>query len=132
MALGVGERLGRDVAVKVLPEEVRESPERLARFEREARAAGALNHPNVLVVHDGGADDGTSFMVTELLDGASLRERMRDGPVPLRKALDWAAQIARGLGAAHDKCIVHRDLKPDNLFITRDGVAKILDFGLAR
>ena len=129
---GRDERLGRDVALKVLPDEVRGDPERLARFEREARAAGALNHPNVLVVHDVGADDGTSFMVTELLDGATLRERMRDGPVPLRKALDWAVQIARGLGAAHDKCIVHRDLKPENLFITRDGVAKILDFGLAR
>jgi eukaryotic-like serine/threonine-protein kinase len=125
-------RLGRDVALKVLPPECGADADRLRRFEQEARAAGSLNHPNVLTVHDFGTHEGAPFLVTELLEGQTLRERLREGLVPVRKALDWGAQIARGLAAAHDKGIVHRDLKPDNLFVTRDGRVKILDFGLAR
>jgi serine/threonine protein kinase/Tol biopolymer transport system component len=125
-------RLGREVAIKVLPPSFRCDPERLARFEREARAVGALSHPNVLVIHEVGSDDGSPYLVTELLEGQTLRERLAAGPVPVRKALDWAVQIARGLAAAHEKCIVHRDLKPENLFLTGDGVVKLLDFGLAK
>jgi hypothetical protein len=125
-------RLGRDVALKVLPETVRSSPERLRRFEQEARTTGALNHPNVLAVYDVGTHEGAPYLVTELLEGATLRARLRDGPVPPRRALDWAGQVARGLAAAHEKGLVHRDLKPENLFVTRDGRVKILDFGLAK
>jgi hypothetical protein len=125
-------RLDREVALKVLPAAVAGDPERLRRFEQEARAAGALNHPNVLVVHDAGAHDGTPFLVTELLEGQTLRERLRGGPLPWRKAVDVATQVAAGLAAAHDRGIVHRDLKPENLFVTKDGRIKILDFGLAR
>jgi eukaryotic-like serine/threonine-protein kinase len=125
-------RLGREVAVKVLPDDVAGDPERLARFEQEARSASALNHPNILTVHDIGADAGRSFLVTELLDGASLRDTLRGGALPARRALGLAAQVARGLAAAHDRGIVHRDLKPENLFLTADGRIKILDFGLAR
>ena len=125
-------RLGRDVAVKVLPEVLREDAGRLRRFEQEARATGALNHPNVLAVHDVGEHDGAPYLVTELLEGQTLRERLADGPVPWRKALEWGRQIAAGLAAAHDKGIVHRDLKPENLFVTKDGRVKILDFGLAK
>jgi TolB-like protein len=125
-------RLGRDVAVKVLPEELARDPDRLRRFEQEARAAGALNHPNVLVVYDTGTHAGASYLVLELLEGETLRERLRDGPLPLPKAVDHGVQIARGLAAAHDRGIVHRDLKPENLFVTRDGQVKILDFGLAK
>jgi TolB-like protein len=125
-------RLGRDVAIKVLPEGLARDPERLHRFEQEARAAGALNHPNIVVVHDTGSHAGAPFLVLELLEGETLRERLRDGAVPAGKAVDYAAQIARGLAAAHERGIVHRDLKPDNVFITRDGHLKILDFGLAK
>jgi Tol biopolymer transport system component len=125
-------RLGRDVAVKVLPLSFASDPERLARFETEARAAGQLNDPNVLVVYDVGAHDGAPYLVTELLEGESLRERLAEGALPLRKALDLAVQIVRGLAAAHARGIVHRDLKPENLFVTADGRIKILDFGLAR
>jgi TolB-like protein len=125
-------RLGREVAIKVLPTEVAGDPDRLRRFEDEARAASALNHPNILTVHELGREDGTSFLVTELLAGESLRELLARGPLALPKALDLARQLARGLAAAHERGIVHRDLKPENLFLTRDGVAKILDFGLAR
>jgi eukaryotic-like serine/threonine-protein kinase len=125
-------RLGREVALKVLPAGVASDAERLSRFEQEARAAGALAHPNVLVVHDVGTQGDTHYLVTELLDGATLRDRLREGRVPSRKALEWAAQIAHGLAAAHEKGIVHRDLKPENLFVTRDGRVKILDFGLAK
>ena len=125
-------RLGRDVAVKVPPASVAGDPDRLRRFEQEARAAGQLNHPNILAVHDVGEQDGLHYVVSELLEGATLRERMAEETLPARKALDYALQVARGLAAAHDRRIVHRDLKPENLFVTRDGLVKILDFGLAK
>jgi serine/threonine protein kinase len=123
-------RLGREVAVKVLPGEL-SSPARARRFEREARAAGALNHPNVLTVYDVGSHNGTPYLVTELLEGSTLRDRMRTSPLPARKAVEVATQLARGLAAVHEKGIVHRDLKPENVFVGQDGRAKILDFGLA-
>jgi serine/threonine-protein kinase len=125
-------RLGREVAVKVLPQEVAGDPERLRRFEQEARAASALNHPGILTVHDFGNEGDVAYLVTELLEGESLRERLRRGAIPEREALALAAEIARALAVAHGKGIVHRDLKPENLFLTRDGRIKILDFGLAR
>ena len=125
-------RLDREVAIKVLPESLTADTDRLRRIEQEARAAAALNHPNILAVHQMATHEGVSYMVSELLDGETLRERLRRGPIPLRKAIDYAVQIAHGLAAAHDKGIVHRDLKPDNLFVTKDGRVKILDFGLAK
>lgn len=125
-------RLKRDVAIKVLPPSFSSDPQRLQRFEQEAHATAALNHPNILAVHDIGQHDGTPYIVSELLEGETLREKLRGGPEPVRKAIEYAQQIARGLAAAHDKGIVHRDLKPENIFITRDGRAKILDFGLAK
>lgn len=125
-------RLGREVALKTLPPESLDDPARLQRFEQEARAASALNHPNVLAVFDVGREGGTPFLVTELLAGETLRERIKQGPMPTRKVIELAMQVAHGLAAVHEKGIVHRDLKPDNLFITRDGQAKILDFGVAR
>src|SRR5271167_12389 len=125
-------RLDREVAIKVLPESLTSDPERLRRFEQEARAAAALNHPNILAVHQMATHERVSYMVTELLEGETLRERLRHGPVPLRKATDYGVQIAHGLAAAHDKGITHRDLKPENLFVTKDGRVKILDFGLAK
>lgn len=125
-------RLSRDVAVKVLPASFADDPDRLRRFEGEARAAGMLNHPNILAVYDIGTHDGSPYVVSELLEGQTLRERIDGTPMPARKAVDYAIQLARGLAAAHDKGIVHRDLKPDNIFITREGRVKILDFGLAK
>ena len=125
-------RLGRDVAVKVLDASLVASHEARARFEREARAVAALSHPNVLAIHDVGEHEGTAYTVTELLEGESLQDRLRRGALPLRSALDMGAQIADGLAAAHDRGIVHRDLKPANVFLTRDGLVKILDFGLAK
>jgi hypothetical protein len=125
-------RIGREVAVKVLPAAVSSEPERQRRFEQEARAAGVLNHPNVLAVYDVGAHAGAPYIVSELLAGETLRSRIGGTPLPARKALDYAVQVARGLAAAHEKGIVHRDLKPENLFITKDGRVKILDFGLAK
>lgn len=125
-------RLNRDVAVKLLPASFSSDRQRLQRFEQEARAAAALNHPNILALYDIGTQDGCPYIVSELLEGETLRERLRSGPLSLRKAIDYARQIATGLAAAHDKGIVHRDLKPDNIFITRDGRAKLLDFGLAK
>ena len=124
-------RLGRDVAVKVLPADSSSDKDRLRRFEHEARAASALNHPNLLTVFDVGTHDGAPYLVFELLEGSILRSVLASGLVP-RKALDHAIQIAHGLAAAHDKGLVHRDLKPENLFVTSDGRVKILDFGLAK
>src|SRR5271156_4878969 len=125
-------RLNRDVAIKILPASFSADPDRLARFAQESRAAAALNHPNILSIYDIGEENGAPYVVSELLEGETLRDRLRDGAIPSRKAIDYARQIASGLAAAHDKGIVHRDLKPENIFITHDGRAKILDFGLAK
>ena len=125
-------RLQRVVAIKVLPAAFATDPERLARFEQEARAAAALNHPNILAVHDLGQHDGAPFIVTELLEGRSLREALQDGAFPARKAIDCGVAIAQGLAAAHERGIVHRDIKPENVFLTADGRVKILDFGVAK
>ncbi|HET7291214.1 MAG TPA: protein kinase [Vicinamibacteria bacterium] len=125
-------RLARDVAIKVLPGAAAVDADRLERFQREARAAGALNHPNVLAVFDAGVEGGAPYVVSELLEGETLRDRLRTGGLPLQRAIQCGTQIARGLAAAHEKGIVHRDLKPENLFLTKDGRAKILDFGLAK
>jgi len=125
-------RLERAVAIKVIPESCAPDAGRLQRFEQEARAAGQLNHPNILVVHDTGVYNGAPYIVSELLDGESLRGRMTGGALPPRKAIDFARQTANGLAAAHDRKIVHRDIKPDNLFVTSDGRIKILDFGIAK
>jgi hypothetical protein len=126
------QRLGRDVAVKVLPQSFAGEPERLMRFEQEARAAGQLNHPNILVVYDIGTHEGAPYVVEELLEGETLRQRLSGAALPTRKAIEYAGQITQGLAAAHQKGIVHRDLKPENLFVTHDGRVKILDFGLAK
>jgi eukaryotic-like serine/threonine-protein kinase len=125
-------RLDRTVAIKVVHASFAADAERLRRFEQEARAVGALNHPNILAIYDVGEYEGSPFLVTELLEGDSLRDRLQAGSLPVRKALDYGAQIAAGLAAAHEKGIVHRDLKPENLFVTQDGRVKILDFGLAK
>jgi tRNA A-37 threonylcarbamoyl transferase component Bud32 len=126
------EKLNRDVAIKVLPAALSQDADRLRRFEQEAQAAGALNHPNILAVYDVGVHDGAPYVVSELLEGESLRDGMAGAALSQRKALEYALQIVHGLAAAHEKGIVHRDLKPDNLFITRDDRVKILDFGLAK
>jgi serine/threonine protein kinase len=127
------EILGREVAIKVIPKELASDPDRLRRFEQEARAAAALNHPNILAVYGfSTTEENVPYLVTELLQGQTLRERLKQGEIPVRKAIDFALQTARGLAAAHHRGIVHRDLKPENLFLTRDGVVKILDFGLAK
>src|SRR5215208_2871034 len=125
-------RIGRDVAIKFIVETLAPESNRVRRFEQEARAAGQLNHPNVLVVYDVGVHAGVPYIVSELLDGTSLRARLQGGALPVRSAIDYARQIAEGLAAAHDKGIVHRDIKPDNLFVTNDGRVKILDFGIAK
>lgn len=125
-------RLGREVALKLLPASFSRDPDRLRRFEQEARAVAALNHPNILSIHDMGNQDGTPFIVSELLEGNSLRAELEEGALSPRKATDYAVQIAHGLAAAHDKGIVHRDLKPENIFVTKEGRVKILDFGLAK
>src|SRR6187549_720089 len=111
-------RLDREVAIKLLPAEVSSRPDRLQRFEQEARATSALNHPNILTVYDIGADNGSPYIVAELLEGEELRDRLDAGMIPLRKVTDYAQQIVNGLSAAHEKGIIHRDLKPENLFIT--------------
>jgi serine/threonine protein kinase len=125
-------RLGRDVAIKTLPAAFADSPERRRRFEQEARAAGALSHPNIVAVYDAGEQGDLAYIVSELVEGESLRDLIRRGPAPVRKVIDLAAQIAEGLSAAHAAGIVHRDLKPENVMLSREGRAKILDFGLAR
>jgi len=125
-------RIGREVALKVLPAEMANDRERLARFEQEARAAGMLNHPNLLMIHEFGVHEGQPYIVSELLEGTTLRERLSGGPISQRKAIELASQIAEGLATAHERGIVHRDLKPENIFITKDGQTKILDFGLAK
>jgi Tol biopolymer transport system component len=125
-------RLGRDVAIKILPASFSEDADRLHRFEHEARILSTLNHPNLLAIYDVGEQDGVHFLVSELLEGESIRQRIQKGGVPGRKAIQYAVQIAKGLAAAHDKGIVHRDLKPENLFLIADSRVKILDFGLAK
>src|SRR5499427_7871917 len=125
-------RLARNVAIKVLPSFLTNDPDRLRRFGQEARAAAALNHPHILAVHQMGFYNGTPYVVSELLEGHTVRELIKGGPLPWRNAIDYGVQIARGLAAAHGKGITHRDLKPENLFVTKDGRVKILDFGLAK
>jgi len=126
------EVLRRDVAVKVLPSSFATDPDRLHRFEQEARSAGALNHPNILAIYDLGEHEGSPYVVSELLEGKTLREQMGSRSLPVRKVVEYGIQIARGLSAAHEKRIVHRDLKPENIFVTSDGRVKILDFGIAK
>src|SRR3984957_11475961 len=123
-------RLNREVAIKVLPELVAK-PDRMSLFEQEAKAVAALNHPNILSVYQMGTYLGVPYLVSELLEGKTLAETLRSGPLGPRKAIDYGVHIARGLAAAHEKGVVHRDLKPDNLFLCKDGRAKILDFGVA-
>ena len=125
-------RLGRDVALKILPASFAREPDLLRRFEQEARAVAALSHPNILAIHDIGSHDGSPFLVSELLEGESLRDVLDRGPLPQRKAIEYGVQIAHGLAAAHGKGITHRDLKPENIYVTKDGRIKILDFGLAK
>ena len=129
---GRDERLGRDVAIKVLPRAVADNPERLARFEREARALAALSHPNILAIHDFSTDAGVTYAVTELLEGETLRHRLEHERLPWRRSIEIAAAVADGLSAAHGRGIIHRDIKPENIFVTGDGRVKVLDFGLAR
>jgi serine/threonine protein kinase len=126
------ERLGRDVALKMIRPAASDSPERLRRFEQEARAAAALNHPNILSVYDVGFEGTTPYIVTELLEGKTIRQQIGEGRLSLRESIDYGLQIVQGLTAAHQRNIVHRDLKPENLFITNDGRIKILDFGVAK
>ncbi len=126
------EKLNREVAIKVLPVAFSADRDRLARFEQEAQAAGSLNHPNILAVYDVGTNDDAPYVVSELLEGETLRGRISGNPLAQRRAIEYALQIAHGLAAAHEKGIIHRDLKPDNIFITNDGRVKILDFGLAK
>src|SRR5687768_11685379 len=125
-------RLGREVAIKVIPAAFSADVDRLQRFEHEARATATLNHPNILAVHDVGTHQGAPFIVSELLEGETLRDRLNSGPLPVRKTIELGIQIAQALAAAHEKGIIHRDLKPENIFINKDGRAKVLDFGLAK
>jgi Tol biopolymer transport system component len=125
-------KLNRDIAIKVLPPAFARDSDRLRRFVQEAQAAASLSHPNIVAVYDAGESDGIAYLVTELLEGEALRVRLTPGPLAIRKAVDYAAQVALGLAAAHAKRIVHRDIKPENLFVTREGPVKILDFGLAK
>jgi Tol biopolymer transport system component len=125
-------RIGRDVAIKVLHAEVAENPDRLRRFQQEVEAAGSLSHPNILAIYDVGAQEGLPCIVSELLQGETLRQHLTDHDIGRRKAIEYAIAVAHGLAAAHEKGIVHRDLKPENIFITKDGRVKILDFGLAK
>ena len=124
--------LKRDVAIKVLPADWSRDPDRLRRFELEAQAAAALNHPNIISIFHVGRCEGSPYIVTELLQGETLRDHLKKGPMRLREVLDYGVELARGLAAAHDAGIIHRDLKPENIFVTKDGRIKILDFGLAK
>ena len=126
------ERLGRDVALKLIRPASSDNPDHLRRFELEARAAAALNHPNIVAIYDVGFNEGSPYIVCELLEGKTLRKRLAEGALPVRLAVDYSLQIVQGLIAAHDHRIVHRDLKPENLFVTTDGRVKILDFGVAK
>src|SRR5215471_17872123 len=126
------ERLGRDVALKLIRPASSQNPEHLRRFEQEARAAAALNHPNILAIYDVGFEGSNPYIVSELLEGVTLRVRLANGPIPARQAATYAIQIAQGLSAAHERYIVHRDLKPENIFLTHDDRIKILDFGVAK
>ena len=125
-------RLGREVAVKVLPEGVAANPDRLARFEREARAVAGLNHPNIVTLHSVEDEDGVRFLTMELVDGQSLDQLVTAGGLPLARVLDLAIPLANALVAAHERGVVHRDLKPGNVMVTHDGWVKVLDFGLAK
>lgn len=125
-------RLNRDVAIKVLREDDAANAESRSRFEREARAIAAFNHPNIVAVYDFGVEDGQQYVVSELIEGESLRSLLTGKPVPVRRLLDIATQVADGLAAAHAAGVVHRDLKPENIMLAREGRVKILDFGLAR
>jgi serine/threonine protein kinase len=125
-------RLGRDVAIKALPEALANDADRLRRFEQEARTIAALNHANILGIHDIGAHDGAPFLASEFLEGQTVREKLESGPLPVRRASEYALGIGQGLAAAHEKGVVHRDLKPENVFVTRNGRVKVLDFGLAK
>ncbi|HEY7615940.1 MAG TPA: serine/threonine-protein kinase, partial [Terriglobales bacterium] len=125
-------RLAREVAIKVLPETFARNADRLERFEHEARLLSTVNHPNILAIHDVGCQGDLHYLVSELLEGQTLRERMSARPLSQRRVTEYAVEIARGLAAAHEKGVVHRDLKPDNIFITKDNRVKILDFGLAK
>src|SRR5713101_2962538 len=125
-------RIGRDVAVKILPAAFSQNEDRLRRFQQEARAAGKLNHPNIIAVYDVGAHDGSPYLVTELLEGETLQHRIAGRPLSARRAIEYGSRIAHGLAAAHENGIVHRDLKPANVFVTKEGHVKILDFGLAK
>ena len=125
-------KLGRDIAIKVLREELAADPERLRRFEQEARSASALNHPNIITIHDIGKHGATSYIAMEYVEGKTLREMLSEGPLPTKKLLHISTQIAEGLTKAHSAGIIHRDLKPANLMVSSDGYVKILDFGLAK
>jgi serine/threonine protein kinase len=126
------QKLGRDVAIKVLPEEFAEDVERVARFQREAKLLASLNHPNIAAIHGLEESDGTHFLVLELIEGDTLADRIKGGPIPVEESLKLGLQIAEALEAAHEKGVIHRDLKPANLKVTQDGKVKVLDFGLAK
>src|SRR5580765_2786509 len=126
------ERLGRDVALKLIRPAFSDNPDHLRRFEQEARAAAALNHPNILAIFDVGFEGTAPYIVSQLLEGKTLRQRLYDGPIPVRQASGYALQITQGLTAAHERHIVQRDLKPENIFLTNDDRIKILDFGVAK
>ena len=126
------QKLGRDVAIKVLPEEFARDTERVARFQREAKLLASLNHPNIASIYGLEESEGTNFLVLELIEGETLRDRIKAGPIPVEESLKLALQIAEALEAAHEKGVIHRDLKPSNIKVTPEGKVKVLDFGLAK